>query len=426
MAATKGWYLHQMDVKNAFLHGDLQEEVYMEQPLGYVDQTCPNLVCRLKKALYGLKQAPKAWSDKIGQYLITSGFQTSNANFSLYVKKADHGIIIIVIYVDDLIIIGDNDEEIFDLKKLLKQKFEMKDLEKLCYFLSVEVIQSPKGIWLLQKQYALNKLSEYGMIGYKPISIPLEQNVKLSADEGDLVEDTTMYKRIVGSLIYMTITWPDLSYAVGVVNQFMQTPQKPHLDAVRRTLKYIKHILQCGIFYEAKNQVQVHGYIDADWADNVFDRRSTNGFMFSFRSGAVSWSSKKQPTIALSSTKVEYRGVAIVACEVVWLQKLLSNLGQSVDALVAIYCDNISSILHANNPVYHAKIKHIEVHYHFIREKVLPKEIDLVHVNTENQVVDIFTKALGTDKLKKFRQMFGVLEVDLNLKGSVENSSSTS
>jgi len=243
MAATKGWYLHQMDVKNAFLHGDLQEEVYMEQPLGYVDQTCPNLVCRLKKALYGLKQAPKAWSDKIGQYLITSGFQTSNANFSLYVKKADHGIIIIVIYVDDLIIIGDNDEEIFDLKKLLKQKFEMKDLEKLCYFLSVEVIQSPKGIWLLQKQYALNKLSEYGMIGCKPISIPLEQNVKLSADEGDLVEDTTMYKRIVGSLIYITIIRLDLSYAIGMVNQFMQTPQKPHLDAMRRILRYIKHIL---------------------------------------------------------------------------------------------------------------------------------------------------------------------------------------
>ncbi len=167
-------------------------------------------------------------------------------------------------------------------------------------------------------------------------------------------------------------------------------------------MKYIKHTLQCGIFYETKSQLQVHGYTDVDWAHNVSDRRSTNGFMFSFGSGAVSWSSKKQPTIALSSTEAEYRGVAIVACEVVWLQKLLSDLGQSVDAPVVIYCDNISSILLANNPVYHARTKHIEVHYHFIREKVLAKEIDLIHVSTEDQVADIFTKALNIDKLRKF------------------------
>jgi hypothetical protein len=224
MAIAKGWSLHQMDVKNVFFHGDLHEEMYMEQPPSYVDQTRPNLVCRLKKPLYGLKQAPRAWSDKIGQYLVTSGFQISNANFSLYVKKTNHGIVVIVIYVDHLIITGDSDADIFDLKKFLKQKFEMKDLGELHYFLDIEVIQSSKGIWLLQRQYALNKLSEYGMMGCKPISIPLEQNVKLNADEGDLVEDTTIYRRIVGSLIYMTITRPDLSYAVGVVSQFMQTP----------------------------------------------------------------------------------------------------------------------------------------------------------------------------------------------------------
>ncbi len=151
--------------------------------------------------------------------------------------------------------------------------------------------------------------------------------MKLSADEGDLVEDTTMYRHVMGSLIYMTMIRPNLSYAVGVVSQFMQTPRKPHLDVVRRILRYIKHTLQCGIFYEAKSQLQVHGYMNADWTNNVLDRRSTNGFMFSFGSGAVSWSSKKQPTIALSSTKAEYRGAAIVACEIVWLQKLLSDLG---------------------------------------------------------------------------------------------------
>jgi hypothetical protein len=146
--------------------------------------------------------------------------------------------------------------------------------------------------------------------------------------------------------------------------------------------------------------------------------------MFSFRSGAISWSSKKQPIVTLSSTEAKYRSATIVACEVVWLQKLLSDLGQLVDAFVVIYCDNINNILLANNSIYHARTKHIEVHYHFIREKVLAKEIDLIHVNTEYQVADIFTKALGTYKLRKFRKMLGVLEVDLNLRGSVENSSS--
>jgi hypothetical protein len=218
MATTKGWSLHQMDVKNVFLHGDLQEEMYIEQQPCYVDQTHPNLVCWLKKVLYGLKQTPRAWSDNIGQYLVTSGFQTSNADFSLYVKKIDHGIVAIVIYVDDLIITRDSDADISNFKKLLKQEFEMKDLGELHYFLDIEVIQSPKRIWLLQRQYAFNKLSKYGMTRCKPISIPLEQNVKLNADEGDLVEDTTMYRHIVRNLIYMTITRPNLNYAVGVVS----------------------------------------------------------------------------------------------------------------------------------------------------------------------------------------------------------------
>jgi len=153
-----------------------------------------------------------------------NGFQTSNVDFSLYVKKTDHGIVIIVIYVDDLIITGDSDANISDLKKLLKQKFEMKDLGELHYFFGIEVIQSPKGIWSLQRQYALNKLTEYGMTSYKPISIPLQQNVKLSSDEGDLMEDTIIYRRIVGRLTDMTITRPNLSYVVEVVSQFMQTP----------------------------------------------------------------------------------------------------------------------------------------------------------------------------------------------------------
>jgi hypothetical protein len=180
-----------------------------------------------------------------------------------------------------------------------------------------------------------------------------------------------------------------------------------------------------GLFYEASTKLQVHGYIDADWAGNISDMRSTSSFMFSFGSAVVTWSSKKQPTVALSSTEAEYRGATMAACEVDWLRKLLGNLGLHVDRQVVIYYDNLNSIQLARNPLFHARPKHIEVHYHFIREKVLAGEIDLIYVNTKDQVVDIFTKVLGAKKHRRFRNMLGVMELELSLRGSVEMSSST-
>ncbi len=205
----------------------------------------------------------------------------------------------------------------------------------------------------------------------------------------------------------------------------MQVPRKPHLDGVKHTLRYVSTTADCGLFYEASMELQVHGYIDADWVGSISDMRSTNGFMFSFGSVAVTWSSKKQPTIALSSTEAEYRGATMATCEVAWLRKLLGDLGLHVDRQVVIYCDNFSSIQLAKNPVFHARMKHIEVHYHFIREKVLAGEIDLTYVNTEDQVDEIFTKVLGVEKHHRFHSMLGVMELELSLRGSVEMSSST-
>ena len=213
--------MHQMDVKNAFLHGDLQEEVYVEQPPFYVDGVHPDYVCRLRKALYGLKQAPRAWYDRFADYLLHIGFRMSHADHSLYVYKSDVGIVLITIYVDDLIIVGDNETEIEHVKGLLKQEFEMKDLGELRYFLGIEVIRTTEGIWLSQRQYALDMLSKYGMADCKPISMPLDVNVKLSAHDGSALENVTMYRGMVGNLIHLTITQPDLSYTVGLEIPFM-------------------------------------------------------------------------------------------------------------------------------------------------------------------------------------------------------------
>jgi hypothetical protein len=290
----------------ATMHGMTPEEKYSGRKpdlshlkvfgcIAYVH--VPNYVCRLRKALYGLKQASRAWHDKIVESLVTIGFCMSDADHLLYVRKSDEGIVVITIYVDDLIVGGDNEKEVEHVKHLFKQKFDMKDLGELKFFLGIEVIRTPKGIWLSQQQYALDMLSKYGMGGCKPISVPLNQNGKLSADAGEVLEDATMYRKIVGNLIYMTITKPDLNYTVGLESQFMQVLRKPHLDGVRHTLRYVSATADYGLFYEASTELQVHEYVDVDWVSSISNRRSTSGFMFSFGSAAVTWSSKKQPTV---------------------------------------------------------------------------------------------------------------------------------
>ncbi|MCO5604585.1 hypothetical protein L7F22_058753 [Adiantum nelumboides] len=330
--------MHQMDVKNAFLQGELQEEVYVEQPPGYEDGKHLDYVCWLCKALYGLKQAPRAWHDKITKYLLRIGFRMSHANHSLYVHHSDAGFVLITIYVDDLIIVGDSKTEIEHVKGLLKKEFEMKDVGELRYFLGLEVICTAKGIWLSQKQYALDML----------------------------FKDLAMCCRIVGSFIYLTITRPYLSYTVGLQSQFMQLPRKPHLDAVHRTSRYVRATLDHALFYATDVPVELR---DADWAGSTTDRRSTSGSMFTLGSATITWSSKKQSTIALSSTEAEYRGADVAACET----------------------------------------KHIEVHYHFVQDQVLAGNIDLVYVSTEEQLADIVTKALGAEKLHRFLLMLGVI-----------------
>ncbi|MCO5550316.1 hypothetical protein L7F22_003800 [Adiantum nelumboides] len=181
------------------------------------------------------------------------------------------------------------------------------------------------------------------MADCKPISMPLDQNVKLRADEGQVLEDVTMYRQIVGSLIYLTIPRSDLSYSVGLESQFMQLPRKPHLDVVRRTLRYVSDTLDYALFYEASTELQLSSFTDADWAGSVCDQRSTNGFMFSLGSAAITWSSKKQPTIALSSTKAEYRGAAVAACEVAWLELLLGDLGIQVQRPVPFIATTLAA-----------------------------------------------------------------------------------
>ena len=316
---------------------------------------------------------------------------------------------IVLVYVDDLIITGDNVYEIQRTKANLSTRFKMKELGELKHFLGLEVERNKVGIFMCQQKYATDLLKKYGMLECKAIATPMEANTKLCAHEGKDLEDTTMYQQLVGSLIYLTLTRPDIAYAVGVASRYMQNPKKHHLEAARRILRYVKGTLDFGLFYKKGDSCKVTGYCDADYVGDHDTRRSTTGYVFSLGSGVISWCSKRQPTVSLSTTEAEYRAAAMAAQESTWLMQMMKDLHQATDYAIPLHCDNQSAKRLAENPVFHARTKHVEVHYHFIREKVLQGDIEMKTINTEDQVADLLTKGLNPKKFEKLRDQLGMI-----------------
>ncbi|XP_060973935.1 uncharacterized mitochondrial protein AtMg00810-like [Cannabis sativa] len=284
----------------------------------------------------------------------------------------------------------------------------MKELGELKHFLGLEVDRTKEGLFLCQQKYAKDLLQRFGMLECKPISAPMEANAKLCAHAGKDLQDGAMYRQLVGSLIYLTLTQPDISYAVGVVSRYMQQPTKPHLEVVRRTLRYVKNTINYGLFYKKGDEVKIIGYCDVDYAGDHDTRRSTTGYVFKIGSGVVSWCSKRQPTVSLSTTEAEYRAAAMAAQESTWLMQLMKDLYQFTNFSVPLYCDNQSAIRLAENPIFHARKKHLEVHYHFLREKVLQGELEMHQVKSEDQVADLFTKGLSTTRFQKLREQLNM------------------
>ncbi|KAL0427812.1 UNVERIFIED_CONTAM: Retrovirus-related Pol polyprotein from transposon RE1 [Sesamum latifolium] len=372
-----------MEVKNAFLHGELDREIYMNRPTGFLNSDHPEYVCKLRKALYGLKQAPRAWYGKIAEFLTHGGYLMTSADSSLFIKAKERKLAVVLVYVDDLIITGDCEEEVLQTKENLSVRFQMKELGHLKHFLGLEVDHCQTRMFLHQQKYSQDLLKKFGMLKCKPISTPVEPHAKMCAHEGQNLEDATMYRKLVGSLIYLTLTRPDIPFAVGVMSRYMQNPKKSHLEVVRRILRYVKgdHDTRC----------------------------STTGYVFMLGFRAVSWCSKRQPTMSLLTTEAEYRAAATATQDITWLLQLLKELHQPIEYGVPLYCDNLSAMRLAENPVFHARTKHVEVHYHFIREKVLQEEIKLKHVGTERQVADLSTKGLDDNKFEIFHQQLGMV-----------------
>ena len=393
VAVNQGWFLFQMDVKNAFLHGELEEEVYMQLPPGHPQASQNGLVCKLHKAIYGLKQSPRAWYAKLSSVLEEVGFSRSNADSSLFVRIGSLGKLVVLIYVDDLIITGDNMDEIVSLKQSLHQKFAIKDLGKLNYFLGIEMATSHKGLFLNQRKYVLDLLREVDMLDCKPVTTPLDCKLKLDT-AGELLTHVSYYQRLVGKLIYLTITRPDITYVVSLVSQFMHAPTVTHLHVVKRILQYLKGSIGRGILMRNNGSTQIQGYTDADWAGNALDRKSTTGYCTFVGGNLVTWKSKKQNVIARSSAEAEYRAMASTACELIWLKSLLSDLGFPSNAPMSLMCDNQAAMHIASNPVFHERTKHIEVDCHYVRAQVQSKVIQTLFTRSHDQLADLFTKAL--------------------------------
>ncbi|KAL2941800.1 Retrovirus-related Pol polyprotein from transposon TNT 1-94 [Bienertia sinuspersici] len=415
IAAHKGWKLYQLDVNNAFLHGDLHEEVYMRAPEGFPNPD--KKVCRLVKSLYGLKQASRQWFAKLLTELQLQGFTQSKNDYSLFLKYNGSLVTILAVYVDDIVLTGDDYQNILAIKHHLDLVFSIKDLGFMGYFLGIEIGYLPQGITMTQKKFTSELLQSYAPADHKPVVTPLPINLKLSASEGDLFDDPSLYRTIVGKINFLTHTRPDLSYTVQHLSQFLQEPRVPHFKALQHVLRYLSCTAGQGILLNGSSELNLQAFSDSDWGACLDSRRSISGYILMLGKSPISWKSKKQHTVSKSSSEAEYRALSHAAAEVTWVVRLLEEFGLTNLQPVTLFCDNQSSIHIAKNPVHHERTKHIEIDVHFTRDKILEGLLHLAYVPTSEQLADVFTKVLPSSQFSHLLSNLGMCTPMPSLRG---------
>ncbi|KAG7539387.1 Reverse transcriptase RNA-dependent DNA polymerase [Arabidopsis suecica] len=412
------WEVHQMDVHNAFLHGDLDEEVYMQFPPGFRNGD-KSKVCRLRKSLYGLKQAPRCWFEKLSTALKEYGFTQDISDYSLFIFEKEGIRLHVLVYVDDLIITGTSVDVINEFKSYLSSCFYMKDLGILRYFLGIEVARSPEGIYLCQRKYAVDIINETGLLGVKPVSFPLEQNHKLHVASGDTIDDPLRYRRLVGRLIYLGTTRPELSYAIHILSQFMNEPKAAHWEAALRVVRYLKSSPGQGILLRANTPLELNAWCDSDFSTCPQTSRSLTGWFIQLGGSPLSWKTQKHGVVSRSSAEAEYRAMADTVSELLWLRELLPALGIPCTKPITLHSDSLSAICLAANPVYHARTKHVRRDVHFVRDEIANGTIVTKHVSTTSQLADILTKALGRKEFEEFLVKLGICNLHTPACGGV-------
>ena len=427
--------VHQMDVKTAFLNGLLDEDIYMTQPDGYVNEDKPDYVCQLKRSLYGLKQSPRMWNQTIDKFMIEMGFKKCKTDHCIYAKWDGEDMIFVALYVDDLVLACNNDKMLQMTKEALCKRFDMTDLGQLKYFLGMEIDQDAisGNVSIRQTKFATDILEKFGMKNSNPVKTPQDPGLKLTKSmcEGGCNHEATMahipYRNAVGCLMYLMVgTRPDLAAAVGVLSQFASDPCPTHWQALKRVFRYVQGSKTHGIEFQSEDQKGLEGYSDADWAGDVDTRRSTSGYAFMMNGGCISWRSKKQRTVALSSTEAEYMALTEAVQEAIWLKAFLCELGEmSINEAVKIHEDNQGSIALAKNPECHKRTKHIDIRYHFVREKVEDGQVLLQYCSTKDMKADLMTKPISAVQFEGLRDKLGIKPPSAaESSGSVEEKAS--
>ena len=412
IAAQYDLVVHQMDVKTAYLNAPIDCQIFVAQPEGY--RSPGKFVWRLKKSLYGLKQSGKNWNDFIHQFFVDSNFIRSDADPCLYYKTDDMGFVTIVLWVDDIVLAATSLDYLNQIKQLIKDKFKMKDLGPINNFLGIQFLQTEGGIVMEQSVYLKNVLDKFDMSNAKPRSTPCELKPSV-ANPSQSYETKTprRYREIVGSLIYaMTCTRPDICWVVTKLSQHLDNPDEADWVMVKHVLRYLKGTLDYKLSYtKSESDLCLVGYSDSDWGSSEDDRRSTTGYVFMLNPDGppISWKSKKQPTVALSSCEAEYMALAASVQETMFLFMLLGCFLKQRS--VNIYVDNQGAIDLASRCITEKRSKHIDIRYHFIREKISSGFIELTHVSTHDNVADLLTKPSTKVKLQRFcRVLFGAWE----------------
>ncbi|KAM2380536.1 hypothetical protein EV1_040838 [Malus domestica] len=408
MAASMDLELEQLDVKTAFLHGNLEEEIYMEQPKGFEVKGKETLVCKLKKSLYGLKQAPRQWNKKFNSFMVSNGYKRTHADSCVYIKQFSGGkFIILLLYVDDMLIVGQDAFMIKKLKEELSKSFDMKDLGPAKQILGMEIIRDRKSkkLWLSQEKYVERVLERFNMKAAKSVSSPLANHIKLSKESCPKTYEekekmaVVPYSSAVGSIMYaMVCTRPDIAHAVGVVSRFLSNPGKDHWEAVKWILRYLKGTSKMCLCFGGSKPI-LEGFTDADMGGDLDGRKSTSGYLFTFAGGAVSWQSKLQKCVALSTTEAEYIAATEACKELLWLKRFLQELGFK-QSDYGVYCDSQSALDLSKNTAYHSRTKHIDIRYHWIRDAIENKMLQLKKIHTDNNSSDMLTKVVTKSKLE--------------------------
>ena len=401
IASLNNMEIHQMDVKTAFLNGELDEEIYMEQPEGFVVQGQENKVCKLVKSLYGLKQAPKQWHEKFDHTMLSHRFKINECDKCVYIKTYADSCVFVCLYVDDMLIMGTSKDVIMSTKKLLSSIFDMKDLGLADVILGIQIKRNNEGYILTQSHYVEKILNKYDQSNCKVAVTPFDANCKLKKNIGDAVSQL-QYSQVIGSLMYlMNATRPDIAYSVSRLSRYTSNPGKDHWEALVRVLRYLKYTITYGLHY-TKYPPVLEGYSDANWISDNTETKSTSGYVFTLGGAAISWKSSKQTCIARSTMESEFIALDKAAEEAEWLRNFLEDIPvwhKPVTA-ICIHCDSMAAQARAKSNIYNGKSRHIRRRHNTIKQLLSSGVISIQYIKSKANLADPLTKGLPREQVK--------------------------